>query len=85
MTTSARVFIHPRCWSSVAYGAFQATLEERNFDINKIMIGPEDKRKRRELVRYIGQLPEHPGMVTFERMDGTRFDHKTGLPAPEAA
>lgn len=81
---SARVFIHPRCWDGPASAALAATLEERGLDMSVIKIGPENARGHRELVRCVGE----PGdALMLERMDGTRFLHKPGhpAPAPEAA
>ena len=80
---SARVFVHPRCCAGPAAGALQAMLEERGYDMAKVFIGPEDKRRRRELVRRASE--EQNGLSVFERMDGTRFEHLTGTPAPEYA
>lgn len=78
---SARVFIHPRCWSGPALGALSSCLEERGFDTGaNFRIGPLTTHNRRELVREINQV----GAVTmYERMDGSRYEHRMGCLAPE--
>ena len=80
---SARIFVHPRCCAGPALAAFQVALEGYGFDMTKVFIGPEDKRGRRDLVRFMEQLPNYD--VVFERMDGVRFTHRAGNPSPEAA
>ncbi len=77
---SARVFVHPRCVEGVGLGALCANLEAHGYDVTRVFVGPEDKKGRRELVRAIEVLPDF-GAV-FERMDGTRFTHYAGRPAP---
>lgn len=77
---SARVFIHPRCWSGPAFGAMAAGLEAGGVDTAAIKVGPLTTHNRRELVREIQQI----GAVTeYERMDGSRFEYRMGEPAPE--
>lgn len=77
---SARVFIHPRCWSGPAFGAMAASLEAHGVDTANVKVGPLATHNRRELVREIRQI----GATTeYERMDGTRFEHCMGRSAPE--
>lgn len=79
-----RVFLHPRCTSNLGVGVFQAMLEERGFDFDKVCIFQDVKqRNRHELVRRAGYDPVKLES-TFERMDGTRFTHPDA-PQPEAA
>lgn len=74
---SARVFVHPRCFSGPAHGALIASLEERAFDLDTMFIGPEDSRGRRELVRMISRDDD---ALELERMDGVRFVHRQTAP-----
>lgn len=78
--TYARIWIHPRCVAGPALGALAAYLQICGYDMDKIMIGPEDRRGFCELVRFIA--PFDNGDIMYERMDGTRFRHKEGTPAP---
>lgn len=72
--TSARIFVHPRCFSGPASGALQAYLQEQGWDTENILIGPPSPRKHCELVR---QISEVEGVTIYERMDGTRFTRVT--------
>jgi hypothetical protein len=78
--TSARVFIHPRCWPN-ENGADNSPHEaladalEKVMNLDHILIGPLDSRRRRELVRFIH---DQDATTTYERMDGTRFQHRMG-------
>lgn len=77
---NARIFVHPRCWDGPASGALIATLEAAGWDLTNINIGPLATHRRRELVRQVSQPV---GAYTmYERMDGTRFRHRMGQPAP---
>lgn len=80
---SARVFIHPRCHEGPAVGALDAHLMSLGIDTTNLGVGPVDKRGRKELVRTIG--PGLTGGLILERMDGSRYTHHAGWPAPEAA
>lgn len=84
MVVSARVFIHPRCLSGPANGAFQAALEARGFDGERFRISPASPRGHRELMRFIG---EENGVLTMERMDGVRVVHRQpgASPPPRVA
>ena len=85
---NARIFVHPRCWNGPAHGALVAGLEGRGFDCTDLHIGPLGKHHQRELVREVARTQARDEVVTtYERMDGTRFDHRIGdpAPAPEAA
>ena len=77
---SARVFIHPRCFSGPAHGALIANLDSSGLDTANMAVGPDDGHGRRELVRMLGDTCD--GLM-LERMDGTRFVHKQT--APEVA
>ena len=72
--TGARVFIHPRCLQGPASGALTACLQEHGYDLDKISVGPADKKGRCELVRLHGTDPD--GLLHLERMDGDRFDYR---------
>lgn len=78
--TSARIFVHPRCFSGPANGALVAGLETRGFNCEGLAIGPLGLHNRREMLRII---EVKDATTTYERMDGTRFDHRMGQPAPE--
>lgn len=80
---SARIFVHPRCQEGPAVGALSVHLESLGYDVTHIGVGPPDKRGRCELVRTIA--PGLYGGLILERMDGTRYTHHAGWPAPEAA
>lgn len=77
---TARVFLHPRTWSGPAYGALIASLEAHGFTDERLRIGPLGKHSRRELVREIEQVG---AFTMYERLDGSRFRHRMGEPAPE--
>lgn len=77
---SARVFIHPRCWDGPAHGALVASLEARGFTDDRLRIGPLGTHHRRELVLEIEQVGAY---TMYERLDGSRFRHRMGQPAPE--
>ncbi|MDO8705361.1 MAG: hypothetical protein Q7J84_10490 [Sulfuricaulis sp.] len=55
-------------------------LEAGGVDTAAVKVGPLGKHNRRELVREISQVG---AITTYERMDGTRFEHRMGCPAPE--
>ena len=74
-----RCFVHPRCHDGPALGALTATLEAAGLDCSNLGLSPVDRRGRRELVRTIVKS------VVLERMDGSRYAHKAGHPAPECA
>lgn len=78
---SARVYVHPRMCDvqAVAYGAFLAMLQEQGFDLDTMCIGPASPRGFRQLMRIIGE--KEPGVMTYERMDGSRMDYDTRLSA----
>jgi hypothetical protein len=80
---SARVFIHPKYHEGPAVGALEAGLIAAGLDTTGLGVGPVDKRGRCELVRTIG--PGMAGGLILERMDGSRYTHHAGWPAPEAA
>lgn len=70
---SARVFIHPRCLSGPAAGALYAGLEGRGMNLEGLVIFPvPPKQVAHELVRQIACTEGHS---TYERMDGSQFDH----------
>lgn len=77
---SARIFVHPRCHEGPAVGALDTTLVAAGINTDGLGVGPADHRGRRELVRTIGPNPQ--GGVVLERMDGSRYTHRTGWPAP---
>lgn len=70
---SARLYIHPRCLHGPAWGAFQATLEERGYDFAKTLVGPASAKGYCELVRFVEQVGD---VMTLDRMDGTRITHR---------
>ena len=70
----ARVFIHPRCLSGPASGALTAALQDHGFDINKLTIGPANKKGHCELVRLDSTALD--GTLSLERMDGEKFTYK---------
>lgn len=76
---SARVFVHPRCHEGPALATLTATLKAHGRDTDNLGVSPMDRRGRRELVR---KVEEHYSGATLERMDGTRYRHFTGWPAP---
>ena len=80
---SARVFIHPKYHEGPAVGALTVGLEAAGLDCTNLGIGPPDSRRRKELVRTIETTPL--GGRILERMDGSRFTHYAGWPAPEYA
>lgn len=77
---SARIFVHPRCMNGPAFGSLVAALDAVGMDTSNVNIGPENKRGHRELVRLVAA---HDNGGMYERMDGTRFLHRTGSLAPE--
>lgn len=72
--TSARVFIHPRCLAGQAQVALEAGLTIRGVALDTVCIGPPTPHGNFELMRLVGK---RDGGVELERMDGTRFFHKT--------
>ena len=77
---SARVFIHPRCWSGPGAAALITHLEERGYDCENIVVVLLE-RGRRELAR---RVPVAEGaQAVYERMDGSRFTVHPGRPVPE--
>lgn len=79
---SARVIVHPRCVAGPGAGALAAHLQGQGYDINRIVVGPMNKHGRCELVRIIDETPDS---LILERLDGSRYLHKAGQQAPEAA
>lgn len=79
---SARVFVHPRCLAGPASGALTACLQEHGYDINKITIGPTNKKGHCELVRLLQVDPN--GLLHLERMNGDRFDYQPIQPLEAA-
>jgi len=77
---SARIFVHPRCHDGPALGALTAVLEERGLPCAILGLSPLDRRGRRELVRTIDK-PSGKTLL-LERMDGSRYLHHEGWPAP---
>ncbi|MBT9176537.1 MAG: hypothetical protein DDT20_00856 [Firmicutes bacterium] len=78
---SARVFVHPRCWDGPALGLLSAYLEaDRKWDTTSLKIGPLMTHRRRELVHETGI---EGTSTTYQRLDGTTFTHRVGLPVPE--
>ena len=71
---SARILIHPRCTSGPASAALAAYLQTQGYDIEKVVCGPKGKRGFCDLVRIV---KEEGTEFTFERMDGSQFDHST--------
>ena len=66
---TARVFLHPRLTTSqVAYGAFEAGVQERGFDLTAVRV--VFRRKYFELCRLISQCDTS---AVYEQMDGIRF------------
>ena len=82
MTTSARIYVHPRCFTGPASGALQAVLQEHGWDTENILIGPASPRGHCELVRHIQEVD---GITTYERMDGSRFTRATEMFQPGVA
>lgn len=80
---SARVFVHPKYHEGPAVAALQVGLEKAGLDCTNLGVGPPDKRGRKELVRTI-EYTRLGGRI-LERMDGTRYTHYAGWPAPEYA
>ena len=72
--TTARVFIHPRCYQGPSSGALISYLQERGYDLNAISIGPAGKNGYSELVWLRGTDPD--GLLHLERMDGEQFEHR---------
>ena len=70
---NARIFIHPRCLQGPAFGALQASLEERGYDFTKTLVGPPSAKGHCELVRFVDQVGD---LMTMERLDGERFLHR---------
>ena len=81
---SARVIIHPRCLHGPAAGALEAVLQAKGFQAGELAIGPVNAKGHCDLVRLIDRTD---GVLTLERMDGVRFQHREpdSAPAPEAA
>jgi hypothetical protein len=81
---SARVFVHPKCWAGPYHGALIASLESRGMDLTYVRLGPLGRHSRREIVHEVARTQAGPDEVTtYERMDGTRYDHRMGQSAPE--
>ena len=72
---SARIFLHPRCAEGPAVGACAAHLQAQGHDLAKTVVFWDAQRRRHELVRRVA---EDGVNQTFERMDGTRFEHRLG-------
>jgi len=70
---NARVIIHPRCLDGPAAGALEATLQAKGFEEGAFAIGPASAKGHCDLVRLISR---HDGVLTLERMDGVRFQHR---------
>jgi len=49
-------------------------LQTQGYDIEKVVCGPKGKRGFCDLVRIV---KEEGTEFTFERMDGSQFDHST--------
>ena len=82
---NARVFIHPRCLNGPAAGALEAVLQAKGFHPGELAIGPANAKGHCDLVRLIDRTD---GVLTLERMDGYRFQHRepgAPTPPPEAA
>ena len=77
----ARVFVHPRCWQGPALCALQAHIEERGYDPEKVCLGPELSKGRRELVKHLSTSPD--GTMLLQRFDGDTFEYQE--PPLEAA
>jgi len=73
---TARILIHPRCTAGPASAALAAHLQANGFDIQTVICGPETRHGFCDLVRVI---KEEGTEFTFERMDGSRFEHSTAL------
>jgi len=71
---TARILIHPRCTAGPASAALAAHLQANGFDIQKVICGPDVWRGFCDLVRVV---KEEGTEFTFERMDGSRFEHST--------
>jgi hypothetical protein len=82
----ARVIIHPRCLNGPAAGALEAVLQAKGFQPGELAIGPANAKGHCDLVRLIDN---QNGVLTLERMDGHRFQHRGRNveldPAPEVA
>lgn len=70
---NARVIIHPRCLNGPAAGALEAVLQAKGFQPGELAIGPPSAKGHCDLVRLISR---YDGMLTLERMDGHRFQHR---------
>lgn len=82
---NARVIIHPRCLHGPAVGALEATLQAKGFQSGELAIGPANAKGHCDLVRLISR---HDGILTLERMDGVRLQHRehsAPTPPSEAA
>ena len=71
--TSARVYVHPRCLQGPAFGALQASLEERGYDMTTTLVGPPSAKGHCELVRFVKQEGD---VMTMTRMDGATFIYR---------
>ena len=79
---SARIFIHPRCYSGPASCVLEAFLHERGWDTTSICLAPPDARGRVEMVKDLG-TSEH-GWTIYERFDGATFSHPPAKPTEAA-
>ncbi len=71
---TARILIHPRCVEGPASAALAAHLQAQGYDIERVICGPKNARGYCDLVRII---KEEGTEFTFQRFDGTTFDHST--------
>lgn len=77
---SARILLHPRCHEGVPLQVLIRTLESHGMNCEKLSVGPSNARGYRELVRV---LETRDAASHLERMDGSRYWHRMGCPAPE--
>lgn len=70
---AATVHIHPRCLQGPAFGALQAYLEERGYDMTTTLVGPPSAKGYCQLVRFVEQAGDY---LTLRRMDGSEFVHR---------
>jgi len=80
---SARVFVHPRCWTEPGVGVLTERLMALGFGGDELCVGPLDKRGRRDLCRMIEKRPD--GALVLEQMDGVRFEYRPIDPPRSAA
>ena len=85
---SARVFVHPRCYTGPAEGALAAYLQGCGYDLKKIAVIPAHQREvGRAPAELVRKIDEQGAILHFERMDGTRGTYRMGQVdmTPEAA